>query len=562
MSSCSAKHIALAKSWLDQCTTKHSICRRTAQNKLLPARFIQILQGENGDFKPRLYATSEHDQNVPYCALSHCWGGVTDIPLLKWSTISDFTLEGISFSSLPKSFQDAVTMTHALGIQYLWIDSLCIVQDSKEDWMRESAKMGDVYEYAACTIMSATASDPHGGLFQHRESTLSSTPCRIAGSPSDGLFVLPHDTTNTATLDAVLRQSPIQSRAWCFQESYLSPRKLYFGPSGIYWTCFMGEANELNPLGRTRTPVRPDTITTLFGPAPHTEPVIPRRIPPLVMPNGLVLTVERNAAPSRDRPHIPPLRPSKHERVITGNISLEHGKPPPPRSTSSIPVDISQFQPPPRRSSSSSSSNSPSHDDLADFHATWMSIVRSYSARSLTKPSDRLVAVAGIASRLRRATGFAYAAGLWRETLLLDLMWVAAPRGAVEDMEALVERAAAPATGGSYVAPTWSWAGLGVEGLGVRKAIAQPELATVGLVEVKGVEVQTGREDGDGTGMVEGAVLWLEGKLKEIGVPGGLEIRFERTATKRTGDLEKGGERMGYIDFDVKPPEGLALVGI
>ncbi|KAK4154088.1 heterokaryon incompatibility protein-domain-containing protein [Chaetomidium leptoderma] len=501
----SAQHLSLAKSWLSECTEKHQKCRRNATNKLLPARFIQFDQEPSGQLQTRLYATTDSDQNVPYCALSHCWGGVTNIPLLKSSNIGEF-MAGIDFASLPKSFRDAVIMAHTLGIEYIWIDSICIIQDSKEDWLRESARMGHVYEYAACTIMSAAAQDPHGGLFQHRPNPLPHTPCRIAGSPSDGLFVLPHGNSNT--LEGLLKQSPLQSRAWCFQESYLSPRKLYFGPTGIYWTCFTGEATELTPQGRART-----------------------RAP----------------------------RPNKKTKVITGNISTEHGNP--PRSESDIPVDISQFTPPPNNLNTGIV---PSHAEaLADFHSTWLSILTAYSGRNLTKQSDKLVAIAGIASRLAQDTGFTYLAGLWRETLLLDLVWHVSPPHTHDDNAPLEERRALPPD--QYVAPTWSWAGLGVgvQGLAVRSALLQPELATVGLVEVKGVEVTmaAGGETGDGTGAVEAAVMRLVGKLKGVGDGGGVEVKFEGTGGKsvRRGDLERDGERMGWIDFDVKPPEGAPL---
>src|SRR5438034_1924444 len=67
--------------------------------------------------------------------------------------------------ALPKTFQDAVLLTRALGVRYLWIDSLCIIQDDEKDWKRENPKMGEVYQYATITIAAAHARDSSEGCF-------------------------------------------------------------------------------------------------------------------------------------------------------------------------------------------------------------------------------------------------------------------------------------------------------------------------------------------------------------------------------------------------------------
>jgi hypothetical protein len=77
-------------------------------------------------------------------------------------------LQGITFRKMPKSIQDAVVLTRELGFRYIWVDALCIVQDSREDFLREAAVMGDVYSLAALTIAAKDSADCSGGCFRRR----------------------------------------------------------------------------------------------------------------------------------------------------------------------------------------------------------------------------------------------------------------------------------------------------------------------------------------------------------------------------------------------------------
>jgi hypothetical protein len=76
--------------------------------------------------------------------------------------------KAVQFSSLPRTFREAIAITRALGIAYLWVDSLCIIQDDDDDWRAESAKMGFVYEQAYCTIAATAASDGSQGCFAQK----------------------------------------------------------------------------------------------------------------------------------------------------------------------------------------------------------------------------------------------------------------------------------------------------------------------------------------------------------------------------------------------------------
>jgi Heterokaryon incompatibility protein (HET) len=98
-----------------------------------------------------------------YVTLSHCWGQQ------KFLTTTKETLplrtKGIEWDSMPRTFQDAATITRRLGFQYLWIDALCIIQDSEIDWETESAKMGSIYQDSVLTIAASDARDGRGGCF-------------------------------------------------------------------------------------------------------------------------------------------------------------------------------------------------------------------------------------------------------------------------------------------------------------------------------------------------------------------------------------------------------------
>jgi hypothetical protein len=103
---------------------------------------------------------------VQYASLSHCWGKLKIITLTT-SNLAGFQHE-IPLKELPKTFQEAIYVTRYLGLQYIWIDSLCILQDSSEDWAKESVQMADVYGAAEINIAATGAADGSGGCFFER----------------------------------------------------------------------------------------------------------------------------------------------------------------------------------------------------------------------------------------------------------------------------------------------------------------------------------------------------------------------------------------------------------
>jgi Heterokaryon incompatibility protein (HET) len=146
--------------------------------------------------------------------------------------------KSIPFKKLCKTFQQAVITTRALGFQYLWIDSLCIIQDNDRDWQRESTRMSNVYGDAVVNIAASSAQDGSVGLFCDR-SIIRASRYRIHTNTSE-VF----EPGDRLTYDRCLRQSVLSGRAWCFQERFLARRTLHFTNEQIFCECRVRTVSE------------------------------------------------------------------------------------------------------------------------------------------------------------------------------------------------------------------------------------------------------------------------------------------------------------------------------
>ena len=185
----------------------------------------------------RLCFTEGLDQAIRYVTLSHCWGQVTP-PRLMVHNLDTFA-GGLCVEDLPKTFSDALTITLELGFKYLWIDSLCILQDSEEDWYYEAQRMGKIYRNSVCNVAALGASDCKGGCFTTRNPHGFRT-CRILQTVTDSIYVTPvaMDTEKPPHDALTPHLAPLHTRAWFVQERAMSPRTLYYGPrsySGNVW---------------------------------------------------------------------------------------------------------------------------------------------------------------------------------------------------------------------------------------------------------------------------------------------------------------------------------------
>jgi len=167
---CIQNCLELSQRWIEQCRNQHLECETVYSNEL-PTRVLD-LSDCHGPVNLRLYEPSP-SEGAKYVALSYCWGKLGNLT----TTMANIAGRkcGISWDLLPNSFRDAVTITRGLGMRYLWIDALCIIQDDKSDWEREAAKMGQVYENAFLTIAADGAEDPTRGILTSRSTDMVST---------------------------------------------------------------------------------------------------------------------------------------------------------------------------------------------------------------------------------------------------------------------------------------------------------------------------------------------------------------------------------------------------
>lgn len=231
----------ITKEWLRSCCTLHTTCLSDII-PVLPTRVIDV--GKIGSSQtPRLF----HSQGAraTYVALSHCWGGQIS-PLLTTETLQAFQNE-VPYAALPANFQDAITITRHLEIQYLWIDSLCIIQDSKQDWECEFPKMCLVYRDSTVTISAIASPGSTHGILKSAPPTLhhpKPRPMRVSqDTREDGEVTVQWHDPQEEDLRYLDIHGPLNRRGWTLQEQILSPRHLYYGGAQIYWKCPKGFAS-------------------------------------------------------------------------------------------------------------------------------------------------------------------------------------------------------------------------------------------------------------------------------------------------------------------------------
>ncbi|OCK84014.1 HET-domain-containing protein [Lepidopterella palustris CBS 459.81] len=190
----SVTSLDLVRIWDQTCLKKHK-CK--IEQSVLPTRVIDV-GPRDGSQVPFLHVTKGEMSH--WISLSHCWG---KRPIAK-TELANFEsmCRGITLQRLPKTFQDSVILTRQLGIRYLWIDSICIIQDSPADWETEAAKMADIYKKAYLTVVAASAKDS-------------------GWTPQYGQRI----------------STIVDTRAWCLQEEALSPRLLKYNRTHMSWHC-------------------------------------------------------------------------------------------------------------------------------------------------------------------------------------------------------------------------------------------------------------------------------------------------------------------------------------
>ncbi|WAO87654.1 HET domain-containing protein [Fusarium falciforme] len=235
-----------AYDWLTSCRAQHPSCNRLSKSgKWLPTRLIDIGSEMDDLWKLRVVAEEGLHTSALYITLSYRWGTDPSITLLA-SNIDEFC-HGKRISSLPQTFQDLITVARRFSVRYVWIDALCIIQDSSQDWASESAAMQYVYANSICTIAASASSGPEGGLFRSRQPEVV-CPAVVNVAYGDEAPVDCY-IWDTKYWPRHFERSELLTRGWVFQERFLSPRVLYFGHDQILWECMTDHKCEGFPGG-------------------------------------------------------------------------------------------------------------------------------------------------------------------------------------------------------------------------------------------------------------------------------------------------------------------------
>lgn len=236
-----------AEKWLDDCNINHTECANLRWSSGNPTRLVRILS----DSEVQLIHPPQEGKPIKYAALSYCWG--------NWNLLSEDERKIISggkttrdnlqrrrrsfdCSELPVTLQDTIALILCLGIEYVWIDTVCIVQDDAQDWQYEAAMMHEVYGNAYFTLCACSNDKATEPLFRKREAwSYATEPCRLGDQ---------WITNFDVSLDEMRARSPLSSRAWTLQEERLSPRILYWSGQRMYWSCSRSQHIESRPLQR------------------------------------------------------------------------------------------------------------------------------------------------------------------------------------------------------------------------------------------------------------------------------------------------------------------------
>ncbi|KAE8448134.1 hypothetical protein EG329_009738 [Mollisiaceae sp. DMI_Dod_QoI] len=235
----------IASNWLSTCSANHELCK-SSNDGPLPSRLVSIA-GES----PRLVLVSGCTEKPRYATLSHSWGSHDIIKLTSENL--DLLMRTLPVEKLPKTFKDAIEIAQRLGLDYLWVDSLCIVQDSEDDWQKESARMHSVYGGSVITIAASSAQDGSEGCFLKPPHFSGGLRARI----TDGGKRRVQDFRSSELYNLSTYETHLGSRAWALQEKMLPPRTIHFGDRGAFWECRTTIASEYLPDGFPKQLVSP-----------------------------------------------------------------------------------------------------------------------------------------------------------------------------------------------------------------------------------------------------------------------------------------------------------------
>jgi hypothetical protein len=449
-----------AGQWLHECRRDHKACNREVNldtgGSWYPTRLIYL--GDT-DRDVRLIKTAETPPSGPYMTLSHRWGTAQFTKLLK-SNLDSFC-GSISVADLPKIFQEAIFASRQLGVQHLWIDSLCIMQDKDDltDWIYEASSMSKVYSHSYCNFSASDTDKDANALFKHRDvQPFRPTHVQFCTTGfNNGADSVVCRLIHKKFWEVDVSRCPIQKRGWVYQERVLAPRVIHFGHNQLFWEC------------------REERLCEQY-------------------PRGLPLTISHDYGLNFKQV-------MDFERISLGLTSQD-------------------LYP-----------DSLNRNDAC--YRIWVNVVEEYSQTSLTNPTDKLIAISGIAKSFANVTGQRYVAGMWRESLEHALLWRTSERAEDEVDVTLLSQ---PTT---WRAPSWSWAS--VDGPVELLSRTGDRL----LISVQDVVLTHATEDE--MGILTGGWLDLRGALQPMRISYDGDVPFDVTRWSIT-DLSITKETFAKVD--------------
>jgi hypothetical protein len=412
------------------------------------------------------------------------------------SSPHDCVSQILTVTSMPRNYQHAICVTRRLGLRYLWIDSLCILQDSSGDWAKEGAQMDKIYKCALITLAATSASTSEDGFLDYmlkdRTFTLEipyfdeekEGKCSTTESTSRQLVVRYMEKQDSSRLEADVDSSTWNTRGWTLQERHLAPRLVHFSKSQIFWECRTGYESECGQ----RILHLPASISRARGAA------------------------ESSTEESSEG--------ELSENDSAGVLRSDDGS----SSDSSI-EQLSREE----------------YDEILAWHRlyTWWSrVLADYSRRELTYASDKLPAISGLAKEvntiLQSLTNRddTYVAGIWTGALTDGLLWMPEDPYAMRDP-------------GFYRAPSWSWARW--DGTIVPDTADSPSVDTeLDMIEYVAHEVETNSANPYGT--ITRASLTLRASTTKVRLTG---PNMQPTTRFIYGmHLSSSGVRIGLVALD------------
>ena len=252
--------------WWKDCEENHTECQ-IQSDAWLPTRLLDLYG------PPKLVATSDYSTTPapPYVALSHRWGSEPEKIFKLESSNESELMNLVPLEKLSRVFLDAIKFTRRVGIRYLWIDSLCIMQDSVSDWKAEAALISQVYANCVLNITADPTDSTVPGMFRERAYEelcyMSHHEKTIIRQNFHQSYIL---TMSKNFFVGFNEARSLQRRAWVFQEHLLSPRTVHFSDQ-VFWECRRMHASETFPRGDTQGGVRisPKHWKSLIQPGDH-----------------------------------------------------------------------------------------------------------------------------------------------------------------------------------------------------------------------------------------------------------------------------------------------------